>query len=81
MNISLLVKVGVEVGVVKEELGGGELVEGAMQLLRCFLCDSMLSVLKDPQAFLHHLCHIHEYVPANTHTLRHAGVRVRICQV
>ena len=33
MNISLLVKVGVEVGVVKEELGGGELVEGAMQLL------------------------------------------------
>ena len=33
MNISLWVKVGVEVGVVKEELGGGELVEGAMQLL------------------------------------------------
>ena len=33
MNISLWVKVGVEVGVVKEELGGGELFEGAMQLL------------------------------------------------
>ena len=33
MNISLWVKVGVEVGVVKEELGGGELVEGAMHLL------------------------------------------------
>ena len=30
MNISLWVKVGVEVGVVKEELGGGNLVEGAM---------------------------------------------------
>ena len=38
MNISLWVKVGVEVGVVKEELGGGELVEGAMQLLFRKVC-------------------------------------------
>ena len=30
MNISLWVKVGVEVKVVKEELGCGDLVEGAM---------------------------------------------------
>ena len=38
MNISLLGKVGVEVGVVKEKLGGGELVEGAMQLLFRKVC-------------------------------------------
>ena len=38
MNISLWVKVEVEVGVVKEELGGGELVEGAMQLLFWKVC-------------------------------------------
>ena len=37
-NISLWVEVGVEVGVVKEELGGGELVEGAMQLLFRKVC-------------------------------------------
>ena len=38
INISLWVEVGVEVGVVKEELGGGELVEGAMQLLFRKVC-------------------------------------------
>jgi len=37
-DISLWVKVGVEVWVVKEELGGGELVEGAMQLLFWKVC-------------------------------------------
>ena len=38
MNISLWGEVEVEVGVVKEELGDGELVEGAMQLLFRKVC-------------------------------------------
>ena len=58
INISLWVEVGVEVGVVKEELGGGELVEGAMQLLlgRCVLYDSMWSVLLVGMVAVCHAC-------------------------